>query len=249
MSARRRMKTVSSWWYQLQGAFDDSSRYEDLNVVDIDMSCPPEFDPLGNRRINLAYISIGEAEDYRDYWPTLTKGLIIHENPAWPGNYAVKFWKPEWGAVVCGLVKKAQERGFDGVYLDKCDVIWDVADDDDDLRDLTEQMVRLISLVREVAGPDFVVVMQNAERLLTDKTVVSAIDAVAVEDLIYGSKKTGQRNDAAETAERIANLDKVGFPILSVEYLNDIRLRLDAIDRTPGDYVILFSREDRELSR
>jgi cysteinyl-tRNA synthetase, unknown class len=76
----------------------------------------------GGSRLVLAYMSIGEAEDYRYYWSTLDKALIYQANPDWPGNYAVKYWNPGWKDVIFGnedsYINKIIEAGFDGCYLD-----------------------------------------------------------------------------------------------------------------------------------
>jgi cysteinyl-tRNA synthetase, unknown class len=76
----------------------------------------------GGSRIVIAYMSIGEAEDYRYYWNDLDKSLIYESNPDWPGNYAVKYWEPKWKSVIYGndnsYTKKLIDAGFDGAYLD-----------------------------------------------------------------------------------------------------------------------------------
>lgn len=80
----------------------------------------------GGSRLVVSYMSIGEAEDYRYYWDnSWTVGnpsWLAAENPEWPGNYKVKYWDPEWQAIIFGnndsYLKKIIDAGFDGVYLD-----------------------------------------------------------------------------------------------------------------------------------
>ena len=49
-------------------------------------------------RLVIAYMSIGEVEDYRYYWRTEGKSSpppwLAEENPNWPGNYKVRYWEP-----------------------------------------------------------------------------------------------------------------------------------------------------------
>lgn len=84
----------------------------------------------GGRRIILAYMSIGEAEDYRYYWkedwlssdpPDWLEG----ENPDWEGNYKVRYWDEDWKGIIFGnddsYLKRILGAGFDGVYLDIID--------------------------------------------------------------------------------------------------------------------------------
>ena len=83
----------------------------------------------GGRRLIIAYMSIGEAEDYRYYWqPGWRPGnpsFIVAENPDWEGNYIVKYWDPLWKNILFGnddsYLKKILDAGFDGVYLDIID--------------------------------------------------------------------------------------------------------------------------------
>ena len=83
----------------------------------------------GNRRLVVAYMSIGEAEDYRYYWQEAwTKNpprWLEAENPQWAGNFKVRYWDPVWQAILFGndgsYLKRILDAGFDGVYLDIID--------------------------------------------------------------------------------------------------------------------------------
>lgn len=85
--------------------------------------------PNGARRLVIAYMSIGEAEDYRYYWQEGWKPgnpeFIERENPNWKGNYKVRYWDPAWQAVIFGsadaYVDRILNAGFDGAYLDIID--------------------------------------------------------------------------------------------------------------------------------
>lgn len=83
----------------------------------------------GGRRLVVSYFSIGEAEDYRDYWQKGWKkrppAWLDQENPEWKGNYKVRYWDPEWQALlVTGAgspLRRIVAAGFDGAYLDIID--------------------------------------------------------------------------------------------------------------------------------
>jgi len=83
----------------------------------------------GGVRLLLAYMSIGEAEDYRYYWDAGWKSSppswLKEENPGWPGNYKVAYWEKSWQDIIFGnddsYLKKILNAGFDGVYLDIID--------------------------------------------------------------------------------------------------------------------------------
>jgi cysteinyl-tRNA synthetase len=83
----------------------------------------------GGGRLVISYMSIGEAEDYRYYWQPIWSitppSWLSDQNPDWPGNYKVRFWEPEWQALIYGspdsYLGRILASGFDGVYLDIID--------------------------------------------------------------------------------------------------------------------------------
>ena len=79
----------------------------------------------GGKRIVIAYLSIGEAEDYRFYWKKKWNkkkpNWIVKENENWEGNYIVKYWSPEWKDIIKEYQKKLDEIGVDGYLLDTVD--------------------------------------------------------------------------------------------------------------------------------
>jgi len=83
----------------------------------------------GGRRLIIAYMSIGEAEDYRFYWQIpwamTPPEWLGAENPNWAGNYKVNYWNPDWQRIIFGNTNAYLDRilasQFDGVYLDIID--------------------------------------------------------------------------------------------------------------------------------
>ena len=150
------------------------------------------------------------------------------ENSEWRGNYRVRYWHPDWQALIYGTPAAAIDRiaaaGFDGVYLDRADVyaLWG-GEQATAKPDMVEFIVGLAAYARQLK-PGFVVIMQNAEELLADKRLRGAIDGVAKEDLLFGITAEGQENpvsdiDASLRYLKLARGD--GLPVLVVEYLTD----------------------------
>lgn len=91
----------------------------------------------GASRLVICYLSIGEAESYRYYWDRRwdrnrdgrpdagAPQWLAGENPNWQGNYKVRYWDPEWQAILFGgkesYLDQILSRDFDGVYLDIID--------------------------------------------------------------------------------------------------------------------------------
>jgi cysteinyl-tRNA synthetase len=140
----KRLFGIASWIYQLQQVEVDkiAASPADLAVIDYSRNgteagrfSPDELKamqvkPDGRRRFVLAYLSIGEAEDYRYYWrrswvepapllipqeaampprgddltvriPRLVApGWLGRENERWRGNYHVRFWYDGWQELI-----------------------------------------------------------------------------------------------------------------------------------------------------
>jgi cysteinyl-tRNA synthetase len=162
----------------------------------------------GSTRLLIAYVDIGQAEDYRTYWgegwvaPTETEPgdpdfLVTIDPDGWSGNYPVAYWDSRWQELWIGedgIIAQLATHGFDGIYLD-----WIEAYDDEKVieraevagKDAPDEMVSFISRLKEAGQsitPDFLVIAQNAPYLLDDATddYASKIDALAVEDTWFG---------------------------------------------------------------
>lgn len=81
-----------------------------------------KFKEMGARRLVLARMSVGYAEDERFYWqrdwqigqPTWIQAL----GPDRPGQYVVEYWNPAWKAIIGRYFAGIMDLGFDGVVLD-----------------------------------------------------------------------------------------------------------------------------------
>ena len=103
--------------------FDDQTPYTTEQIESLKTKAN------GGKRLVIAYMSIGEAEDYRYYWnPDWDKNppqWLEGENPLWQGNYKVRYWDQDWKKIIYGTsdsyLDKILSYGFNGVYLDIID--------------------------------------------------------------------------------------------------------------------------------
>lgn len=83
----------------------------------------------GGTRLVIAYMSIGEAEDFRHYWDPLwdddPPAWIEEENSNFPGDFKVQYWVKEWQDIIFGqkdsFLTLLLDADFDGTYLDLID--------------------------------------------------------------------------------------------------------------------------------
>lgn len=249
-SRRALLAKVKSWAYQLRivDLAPLAASTADLLVVDHGYAARHNgkliFDaaevarlktkPDGGRRIVLAYMSIGEAEQYRFYWQgdwckrATAPTWIGAVNPAWPGNYPVRFWDPGWQQIILapetGYLARIKAQGFDGVYLDRTDVYGEWTEEHAGAeKDMVAFLGRIATAARK-SDPSFIVVMQNAEELLPRREVRRLLDGVAKEDLLYGADFSEAANTPDSVAASLKDLRQAradGIAIFAVEYLSD----------------------------
>jgi cysteinyl-tRNA synthetase len=200
------LKNVSSWAYQIQGLNQPgaiealvASQY-DLLVVEptrtdwgsgeqgfntrslvIQLKNSLASDGT-HRKLVIAYINIGQAEDWRWYWiwsmdyncrsalPRDWPDFILGCDPdGWAGDYPVAYWDADWKDILIygnnqgkdtsrdylSIIDEVIVDGFDGVYLD-----WVEGYENEQViaaakmadKDPASEMVRLIQNIRDFAG-------------------------------------------------------------------------------------------------
>jgi len=167
----------------------------------------------GGEKIVLAYMSIGEAEDYRFYWQSdWTPGdptWLDTENPDWPGNYKVHYWDPAWQTIVFSYTDRLLDAGFDGAYLDIIDAYEYYADQG--RATAAQEMADFVAAIRAHArarDPDFYVFPQNAPELAEEVSgYLSSVDGIGQEDIYYGYDDDDVMTPPAVTAELEGYLD------------------------------------------
>lgn len=204
------LSDVQYWAYQIQGLSEDGaidalvqSRYELLVIEptrtdwsDQGQDAERFFDTKGmvrrlkaspgadgnHRKLVLAYIDIGQAEEWRWYWTWSKvwrpgaprpkgwpKFIAVPDPDGWDGNYVVKYWEPAWKDILLhgkntgrhadrdyvSILDEVVRDGFDGVYLD-----WVEAYENETViaaakaagKDPKAEMLRLIKEIRAYAA-------------------------------------------------------------------------------------------------
>ncbi len=94
----------------------------DLAVLDSDASI--DLHTLADRGKQLVgYLSIGEAEQTRSYFPAVkSEGILLQENKDWEGSFFVDVRDPRWTKrIIEDLIPNILRKGFEGVFLDTVD--------------------------------------------------------------------------------------------------------------------------------
>ncbi len=155
------------------------------------------------RKKIIAYISIGEAEDYRFYWNKYA-GYLDSENPEWKGNYKVRYWDTVWQKTILSYIAEIIDQGFDGIYLDIVDAYQYYEYDKKSKNwiknrlnpqtgnSFSKDMIMWISRISEFCRSkreDFIIIPQNGSELLLYPEYTKLINGIGIEDLFTNGSK------------------------------------------------------------
>lgn len=248
-------------WVVLDAAFDGDTPWERGDLDEIRRGQP-------GRKI-IAYISIGEAEDYRPYWrkewnvrgnPSAARpSWLGDENPDWKGNSRVKYWQPEWQKIILAAVDEVMRRGFDGVYLDIVDGFetfeWNGSEFiDNRLNPETKQSYRrdMVDWVKAIAtraraiNPEALVIPQNGSQLLAFADFTDAISAIGIEDLMTNGDKLQPKSQTIEILENLQKMAAAQKPVLLVEYCQNAERQM-AVKNFASQHGLVLLLTDRQL--
>ncbi|AEH25404.1 MJ1477/TM1410 family putative glycoside hydrolase [Pyrococcus yayanosii] len=271
------IESIKSWAYQFQNADPDEIANSGFDLVVIDYSrdgtdegaySREDIEKLKNSGIiPIAYISIGEAEDYRFYWREEWNenppAWLGEENPEWSGCYAVKYWDEAWKNIIFSYLDRIIAQGFMGVYLDRVDEFeyWAKKGYDENwtAKRMIEFILEIANYTRTKVGPNFMIIPQNGERLLDydDGKLLKVVSGWASEDVFYNGLEPSPWKD-----EKVSRLDKMvnaGKIVLVVDYVDDgtrnednlariLDFRRKALEHGYIPYAAIVDRELDELN-
>jgi cysteinyl-tRNA synthetase len=243
-------KSIRSFAYVIDGAQIEAIADSNFNACIIDYS----FDGTDagkytndqikgikdNQILPIAYLSIGEAEDYRFYWNNAwyndPPAWLGDENPNWEGNYSVQFWHEDWQAIIFEYIDKIIEQGFEALMLDKVDIYYDwfetygLLSEEESATRMIHFVDVISTYIKETKGMDhFQILSQNTLGIFdydTENRLKQAIWGVVIEELFYysdGSQTNEQeRQYRLERLEQLQNLEKIVLVIDYVYPLQDI---------------------------
>ncbi|HTJ77450.1 MAG TPA: MJ1477/TM1410 family putative glycoside hydrolase [Rariglobus sp.] len=248
-------------WVVIDASFDGTTPWSPANITTIRQGKP-------GRKV-IAYLSIGEAEDYRPYWqkewtrrnkPTAAAPSWLGlENPDWKGNYRVKYWQPGWQAIILAAADDIMAQGFDGVYLDIVDGFEFYEQDHRKFidyrfnpetsqsyrRDMVDWVKTLANHIR-IANSNALVIPQNGVQLLENSDFRDVIDAVGVEDLFTNGKKAQSKDDTNYILTFLAAATTATIPVFDIEYAKSTKLR-QTVQQSANSQGFVWLLTDRDL--
>lgn len=151
--------------------------------------------PNGTKRIVLAYLSLGMAEDYRSYWKDeWAKTVPVwlgQKHKIWKGNYYIKdVMADDWISISMKLIESTIEKGFDGIVVDGLGNVTDTFK-------LNEFLSAISKKLKDSDGNRLLIVQDIDAQLKTPK-VEKQIDGVIRQGLVYSPLSNGLRGKKNE---------------------------------------------------
>lgn len=215
----------------------DQVRNYQMVIVEPDFYTKAEVEALKNTGTTiLAYITLGEVDRNRWYYPLLEQEGFIGVNENWGSSYLNLEKKEVRSILLDRMLPEVTIKGFDGLFLDTIDAVAPYTE----RRELEPYMVELIHTIR--AQHPGITIIQNAGLFLLDETR-SSIDAVLIEDIASGYDFENQKyyiKNKEEFQNRVelvtSTVEEHKTPIFIVDFaespseISEIKSRLDTLN-------------------
>jgi len=161
----------------------DSQTIQLFDMAILDPDHHPPLEDIKEKILLIAYISVGEAEDYRFYWDSIKeKPWIIGENPNWQGNYYVDIRNQEWQSLIIEeVIPRIIQEGFKGLMLDTLDTAEMLEEGDwGEYPGSNQAMQAFVRKIHETY-PELYLISNNGFSILNE--IAADLSGVLVEDI------------------------------------------------------------------
>lgn len=221
---------IEKWCILLdyEESVNDNDSVDILKKYDMIILDPDNHPPLDElrKRLLIAYLSCGEAENYRTYWNKIKdEPWIIGENPNWPGNFYVDISHPQWQNIILNeVIPKIINQGFRGLMLDTLDTASYLEDVfPDKYKGRKQVMVEMIKKIH-TRYPQLYLISNNGFSIL-EKIAPYLSGALAEDITMQIDFKNGgyKRVDKSERQRKVKILTKIkkkyNLEIFTLDYV------------------------------
>ncbi len=148
--------------------YGDNASINYLNHFKVIVLDPDHYNYVfGLKPFKYGYLSIGEVENFREYFKFVKKwNIFIGENPKWKGSYYVDLTNGKWqDFVVRYLIPSILAKGYNGIFLDTVDSLL--------LNNKEQKVIDFINLIKRKYPK--IKLMMNRGIEIADKVNVDAI--------------------------------------------------------------------------
>ncbi len=247
----------TSFVYQLKNArFEKlTSIPADLLIVDADDTrfSTKELESLRATKTVLAYLSIGEAEEQRDYWRSQwtprDPPWLYTEHPEKPSRYRVRFWDLAWQTIVQQRLAELLVRGYSGVYVDGVEsfTFWEYKQETE-ARQLMISTIKNLAIIAHKIRTDALIFVHNGEELLSDSTYVESIDGIGKEKVWYDENLKVPAHETQQIITTLMPAIVANKTVLIIDYPTERKKRCEVM-KLAREHDYLGYTPTRELDR
>lgn len=140
-------------WIVYYGDQTSPELFDRYNPIIFDGIHHPKLKPLLDKgKTILGYINLGEVEDrYPGFEEMKSLGVLIEENPNWPGSYTVDIRNPKWqDLMVKKIIPEIFAQGFTGLFFDQLDIALDLEEKDPQkYKGMKQAAIQIVQLIRK----------------------------------------------------------------------------------------------------
>ncbi|MDW8294092.1 MAG: endo alpha-1,4 polygalactosaminidase [Aquificaceae bacterium] len=189
---------------------------------------------LSNRKAKLiAYISVGEIGEYRDYFRKVKSEWLLGKNKVW--NSFVTDLRAE--GYVNFLLYEVFPRleDFDGFFLDTLDSHQLFLKEEKDLKQVRENLIKLVKTLKQ-RYPEKIILLNRGFEVM--EALRGYADAIVAESLFYGisydekkSYKLMKKEESNWLLERLKRAKELGYKVVVIDYVDpkDRTLQREAV--------------------
>jgi len=228
--ADRPLDHVTRWWILLgptASGIDWRRSTEDAELVVLNHDPRSSLRAPRTSAIVLAYLSIGEAELGRPYWPEVRgKSFVIEANPSWPDNVRVDIRDRRWQSILLDHeVPRLLAQGYRGLMLDTLDTA-PYLERRDPVRfaGARKALIQFLALLRR-SYPDAFLLANGTDTLVDAAPYVDGYITEGIFATYDPEPGTYRPTTPAEREWRLAQvtaaLGRARRPVFSIEYAGD----------------------------
>jgi polysaccharide biosynthesis protein PelA len=171
-------------WAVYYGNHAPSSALRPFNPLVLDPDAQQVLERVRNEgKMLFGYISLGEISSSRKYFREIeAEGLLLGENPRWPGSRLIDIRKEGWIRYVLDkLIPEIITQGFQGIFIDTLDnPIYLEQQDPETFAGMKKAAAQLVHLIR-IYFPNVQIMLNRAYELLPE--VGNSINIILAESL------------------------------------------------------------------
>jgi uncharacterized protein (TIGR01370 family) len=183
------------------------AEFRDYDLVVLDSVSHPPLRPLLERKKTvIGYISLGEVENYRDYYKAVEKeGILYEKNPNWPDSRYIDVRDQRWTKrVVEELIPRILHKGFEGIFIDTLDNPAELERRDPaKFKGMTAAAANLVRAIRRQYPGIYIMLNRSYEILPAVDGLIDAVLGESVFTEIDFEKKTYRMADARTYRQQV----------------------------------------------